>query len=226
MVTADSRGGARLATEHLLDLGHRTVRHIAGPTGWTSAERRAASWRETLEKAGAAVPEPLVGDWSADSGYELGRRLARDPDVTAVFASNDQMALGALRAFHEAGRRVPDDVSVIGYDDIPEAAHLLPPLTTIRTDFQEIGTRSLRLLLARIDGREATGPAPEAVVSVIPARLIVRHSTGPRSSRLVGPRSGAGSGPGASATDGDTSGGLAACGVGALRRAGPKLARW
>ncbi|NEA67904.1 LacI family DNA-binding transcriptional regulator [Streptomyces sp. SID12488] len=179
MVTADSRGGARLATEHLLGLGHRTVRHIAGPTGWTSAERRATSWRETLEKAGAEVPEPLVGDWSADSGYELGRRLARDPDVTAVFASNDQMALGALRAFHEAGRRVPDDVSVVGYDDIPEAAHLLPPLTTIRTDFQEIGTRSLRLLLARIDGREETGADAGAVVSVIPAHLIVRRSTGP-----------------------------------------------
>ncbi|WP_055529065.1 LacI family DNA-binding transcriptional regulator [Streptomyces graminilatus] len=183
MVTCDARGGARLATEHLLGLGHRTVHHIAGPAGWASAERRAASWRDTLERAGAAVPEPLAGDWSADSGYELGRRLARDPDVTAVFAANDQMALGALRAFHEAGRRVPDDVSVVGYDDIPEAAHLLPPLTTVRTDFQEAGTRSLRLLLARIDGREEPGAAPGPVVSVIPSHLIVRRSTGPAPAR-------------------------------------------
>jgi DNA-binding LacI/PurR family transcriptional regulator len=174
MVTADSRTGARLATEHLLDLGHATVRHIAGPTGWTSADRRTESWRETLAAAGAAVHEPLFGDWSADSGYELGRRLAADPDVTAVFASNDQMALGLLRALHEAGRRVPEDVSVVGYDDIPEAAHLLPPLTTVRTDFAEIGGRSLRLLLDRIDGVTGTPVDP-----VVPVELVVRRSTGP-----------------------------------------------
>ena len=136
-----------------------TVWHIAGPTGWTSADHRLASWRATLEAAGAEVPEPLFGDWSADSGYDLGRRLARRPDVTAVFVSNDQMALGVLHALHEAGRSVPGDVSVVGYDDIPEAAHLLPPLTTVRTDFAEIGTRSLRLLLSRIDG-PASGPGP------------------------------------------------------------------
>ncbi|MEU9289063.1 LacI family DNA-binding transcriptional regulator [Streptomyces sp. NPDC048275] len=173
-VTADSRDGARQATEHLLALGHSTVWHLAGPTGWLSAERRAESWRATLEAAGAAVPEPLIGDWSADSGYELGRRLAGRPDVTAVFASNDQMALGVLRALHEAGRHVPGNVSVVGYDDIPEAAHLLPPLTTVRTDFAAIGRRSLRLLLARIDG--AAEPRTDHVE---PVRLVVRRSTGP-----------------------------------------------
>jgi DNA-binding LacI/PurR family transcriptional regulator len=174
MVTSDSRAGARAVTEHLLSLGHATVWHIAGPTGWTSADQRAASWRETLRAAGAEIPEPLFGDWSADSGYELGRRLARRPEVTAVFASNDQMALGVLHACHEAGRPVPDEVSVVGYDDIPEAAHLLPPLTTVRTDFAEIGTRSLRLLLDRLDG--TAGPHVDPVV---PVDLITRHSTGP-----------------------------------------------
>jgi DNA-binding LacI/PurR family transcriptional regulator len=178
LVTADSRAGARKATEHLLRLGHPTVRHIAGPTGWISADRRVESWRATLRAAGAQVHEPLVGDWSADSGYELGRRLAAHPDVTAVFASNDQMALGVLRAFHEAGRQVPGDVSVVGYDDIPEAAHLLPPLTTVRTDFAEIGTRSLRLLLAQIDG-----PAEPRAGHVEPVELIVRRSTGPAPKR-------------------------------------------
>ncbi|MGW0827668.1 LacI family DNA-binding transcriptional regulator [Streptomyces sp. NPDC002845] len=186
VVTSDFRAGARLATEHLLGLGHSAVWHIAGPTGWTSADQRAASWRETLAAAGVRIPEPLVGDWGADSGYALGRRLAERPDVTAVFASNDQMALGALRAFHEAGRRVPEDVSVVGYDDIPEAAHLLPPLTTVRTDFSEIGTRSLRLLLGRLDGLDgpdgldgddAAGPGAEPVV--VPVELIVRRSTRP-----------------------------------------------
>ncbi|MEV5315709.1 LacI family DNA-binding transcriptional regulator [Streptomyces sp. NPDC052610] len=174
LVTADSRAGARAATGHLLRLGHATVHHIAGPTGWTSAEVRLDSWRATLTEAGAEVPDPLLGDWSADSGYRLGRRLAERPDVTAVFASNDQMALGLLRALHEAGRRVPDDVSVIGYDDIPEAAHLLPPLTTVRTDFGEIGRRALRLLLDRID--EVAEPRIEPVV---PVELVVRRSTGP-----------------------------------------------
>ncbi|GAQ58598.1 LacI family DNA-binding transcriptional regulator [Streptomyces acidiscabies] len=175
MITADAHTGARKATEYLLSLGHPTVHHVAGPTGWTSASRRAESWEAALKAAGAPVPEPLVGDWSADSGYDLGRQLAKNPEVTAVFASNDQMALGILRALHEAGRRVPEDVSIVGYDDVPEAAHYLPPLTTIRTDFQEIGTRSLHALLHRIEA----GPTPEVPPSVVPVDLIVRESTAP-----------------------------------------------
>jgi DNA-binding LacI/PurR family transcriptional regulator len=175
LVTGDSRTGARKATEHLLGLGHTTVWHIAGPAGWTSADHRLESWRSTLQAAGAVVPAPLAGNWSADSGYDLGRRLARRPEVTAVFASNDQMALGLLHALHESGRSVPGDVSVVGYDDIPEAAHLLPPLTTVRTDFAEIGTRSLRLLLDRIDG---PGGMP-LVDTLVPVDLVVRASSGP-----------------------------------------------
>ncbi|MFJ4820172.1 LacI family DNA-binding transcriptional regulator [Streptomyces sp. NPDC088801] len=175
LITGDSRTGARKATEHLLGLGHPTVWHIAGPTGWTSADHRLASWQATLRAAGAAVPVPLVGDWSAGSGYDLGRSLARRPDVTAVFVSNDQMALGVLHALHESGRPVPGDVSVVGYDDIPEAAHFLPPLTTVRTDFAEIGTRSLRLLLDRIEG-----PAERpGVGTLVPVDLVVRASSGP-----------------------------------------------
>ncbi|MFG3030440.1 LacI family DNA-binding transcriptional regulator [Streptomyces sp. NPDC048253] len=177
MVTSDARTGARKATRHLLSLGHPTVHHLAGPAGWTSADRRAESWRTTLEAAGAEVPTPVFGDWSADSGYDLGRELAKDPSVTAVFVSNDQMALGVLRALHEAGRRVPEDVSVVGYDDIPEAAHFLPPLTTIRTDFTDIGTISLRILLNRIDSPSTPG----SPLTIVPVDLCVRHSTaGPR----------------------------------------------
>ncbi|MDT7845424.1 LacI family DNA-binding transcriptional regulator [Streptomyces justiciae] len=176
LATADSRGGARKATVHLLELGHATVWHIAGPAGWTSADQRVASWQDTLKAAGGEIHPPLVGDWSAESGYELGRELARRPDVTAVFASNDQMALGLLHALQEAGRRVPDDISVVGYDDIPEAAHFLPPLTTVRTDFAEIGTRLLRLLLDRIDGRAEGGETGGE--SMIPVELVVRRSSG------------------------------------------------
>ncbi|MFI0818380.1 LacI family DNA-binding transcriptional regulator [Streptomyces sp. NPDC021098] len=174
VVAGDSASGARQATAHLLGLGHRTVHHIAGPTGWIAAEARVDGWRAALEAAGAEVHEPLLGDWSADSGYDLGRRIARQPGLTALFVSNDQMAVGVLRALHEAGRRVPEDVSVVGYDDIPEAAHLLPPLTTIRTDFTEIGRRCLTLMLDQLDR------TPEPGVRVtIPTELVVRHSTGP-----------------------------------------------
>ncbi|MGP3635024.1 LacI family DNA-binding transcriptional regulator [Streptomyces sp. 24-1644] len=181
VVTSDSATGARLAVEHLLSLGHPTVRHIAGPSGWLAAEQRVLGWRRALEAAGAFVPEPLIGDWSASSGYSLGRQLASQPDVTAVFASNDHMALGVLRALHEAGRRVPDDVSVIGYDDIPEAPYLLPPLTTIHNDFAETGRRALHLLLQRLSGDGESG-----VRSIVPVELIVRASTGPAPRRADG----------------------------------------
>ncbi|MFD7130004.1 LacI family DNA-binding transcriptional regulator [Streptomyces sp. NPDC059894] len=181
VVTSDAVSGARKATGHLLALGHATVHHVAGPSGWTSADRRADGWRATLKAYGAEVPAPLTGDWSADSGYERGRELAKNPQVTAVFVANDQMALGVLRALREAGRRVPGDVSVVGHDDIPEAAHFLPPLTTVRTDFSDIGTRSLRVLLNRIDAPE-TPPPP---LTVVPADLRVRDST---TERARGPR--------------------------------------
>ncbi|MEH0575746.1 MULTISPECIES: LacI family DNA-binding transcriptional regulator [Streptomyces] len=182
MVTSDARTGARKATQHLLSLGHPTVHHLAGPTGWTSADRRAESWRATLQAAGAEIPTPLFGDWSADSGYDLGRNLAKDATLTAVFVSNDQMALGVLRALHEAGRRVPEDVSVVGYDDIPEAAHFLPPLTTIRTDFKDIGTISLHTLLNHID--TLSPPAPP--LTLVPVTLHIRHSTAPHPAARTG----------------------------------------
>jgi DNA-binding LacI/PurR family transcriptional regulator len=172
LVEIDQVEGARLATRHLLELGHRTVCHVSGPRDWLEAQDRERGWRSTLEAAGAAAPSVLAGDWSPASGYELGRRLAADDDVTAVFVANDQMALGVLRALHEAGRSVPGDISVVGFDDIPEAAYFMPPLTTVKQDFNEMGKRSLHLLLERIERGEAA-PARETVA----ARLIVRAST-------------------------------------------------
>jgi DNA-binding LacI/PurR family transcriptional regulator len=165
LVAVDQQAGARLATEHLLGLGHETVFHVAGPGGWLEAADRVRGWRAALEAAGAPVPPTLEGDWSARSGYAAGRRLAED--ATAVFAANDQMALGVLRALHELGRRVPEEISVVGFDDIPEAAYFSPPLTTVRQRFDEIGARALRLLLARIeDGAGRTGETvqPELIV--------------------------------------------------------------
>jgi len=176
VIEVDQFAGAVRATRHLLELGHQTVWHVAGPPEFLESEQRLEGWRATLEASGSQSPPPLVGDWGAQSGYELGRRLSADPAVTAIFVANDQMALGLLRAMHEAGRAIPGDVSVVGFDDIPEAAYFLPPLTTVRQDFGELGQRALRGLLSRIsDGDEsATRPAPW--VPVLP-ELAVRAST-------------------------------------------------
>ncbi|MFI9595299.1 LacI family DNA-binding transcriptional regulator [Nonomuraea sp. NPDC052265] len=173
----DQQAGARRVTRHLLSLGHETVWHVAGPADWLDANGRIEGWRGVLEAAGREVPEVLRGDWSARSGYQLGRRLGENPDVTAVFVANDQMALGVLRALREAGRRVPEDVSVAGFDDIPESAYFWPPLTTVRQDFGEVGRHAFHLLLDFMAGHE-----PEARRLVEP-ELVVRESTGVRPSR-------------------------------------------
>ena len=172
VVVVDQFAGAATATRHLLELGHRTVRHIAGPQDFLEAQQRIAGWRATLEEAGAEVTPPLIGDWSPRAGYELGRLLMEAPDVTAVFVANDQMALGLLRLLHEQGRRIPHEVSVVGFDDVPEAAFFTPPLTTVRQDFLEMGRRSLHLLLREI---ASDGRGKQRVT--VPAELVVRAST-------------------------------------------------
>ncbi|WP_020661534.1 substrate-binding domain-containing protein [Amycolatopsis benzoatilytica] len=175
LVDADQEAGAAAATRHLLGLGHRTVHHLTGPPESYAAERRRKAWRTTLEAAGSPVPPVLAGDWSSRSGYEHGLALAADPAVTAVFAANDQMALGLLRALHEKGRSVPGDVSVVGYDDTSESAYFWPPLTTVRQSFEEIGRRAVAGLLAEI-----TGADPLATTSLaVPSELVVRASTAP-----------------------------------------------
>ena len=170
-VAVDNTAGAARATRYLLDLGHRTVHHVGGPGSWLDARERTRGWSQTLAAAGAERPEVLAGDWSARSGYEIGLQLARRPEVTAVFCANDHMALGLLRALGEQGRRVPEDVSVVGFDDIPEAAFFRPPLTTVRQDFGELGRRALRLLVDTIcDHHSAGSPLP------VDPELVVRSS--------------------------------------------------
>ncbi|MFF4623235.1 LacI family DNA-binding transcriptional regulator [Nonomuraea jabiensis] len=171
----------RQATEHLLGLGHATVWHVAGPHRWPAARDRARGWREALAAAGAPEPPAPEGDWSPASGYAAGRVLAADPRVTAVFVANDDMAIGVLRALAEAGRAVPDEVSVVGMDDIPAAAYLSPPLTTIRQDFEAIARHGLALLAAEIErspGKPAE-PAEPGEADGLPAHLVVRRSTAP-----------------------------------------------
>jgi DNA-binding LacI/PurR family transcriptional regulator len=170
----DQYRGARLATEHLLSLGHRTVHHLAGPPEWLATQQRIEGWRDALNAAGAPVSLPVRGDWSPRAGYEMGRDVLRLPDVTAIFVANDQMALGLLRLLHELGRDVPGEVSVVGFDDTPESEFFSPPLTTVRQDFNEMGRRGLQLLIRAI----AAGNQPDARETV-PASLVLRASTGP-----------------------------------------------
>jgi DNA-binding LacI/PurR family transcriptional regulator len=172
-VGADQVTGTHVAVQHLLDLGHRTVHHLGGPVDSAPAEIRLDTWREHLVGAGRPVPEPVRGDWSARSGYEQGARLARDPDVTAVLCANDEMAAGLVRALYEHGRRVPEDISVVGFDGIPLTEFLWPPLTTVQQDFHLIGQQLVDLLLRQIRGRETLTDTR----IVVPTRLVVRDST-------------------------------------------------
>ena len=175
-VGVDNVAGARLATRHLLDLGHVEVAHVTGPLDWAESRARLDGWRTEMVAAGHRPMEPVPGDWSAESGYRAGLALAENADVTAVFAANDQMAIGVLRALHEAGRSVPEDVSVVGFDDVPEAAYLIPPLTTVRQDFEAIGREAIAMLTAAISGD--TGDTDQ-VPSLIDPELIVRASSAP-----------------------------------------------
>ncbi|MCM2430663.1 LacI family DNA-binding transcriptional regulator [Streptomyces sp. RKAG337] len=178
VVAIDNESGALAATRHLLDLGHTTVHHVAGPPGWLETTARQNGWRKALKAAGAPVPPVRSGDWSARSGYEAGLGLAADPAVTAVFCANDHMALGLLRALHESGRAIPGDISVVGFDDISEAAYFSPPLTTVRQDFGELGRRALELLVEELNG---AGHSRQHIL--LPPEMVLRRSTGPVPSR-------------------------------------------
>ena len=167
-VCSDHAGGAAVATRRLLERGHKTVHHVAGPADSFAAQERERGWRETLMAAGTAVPDLVRGDWSAASGY---RGVPALTAASAVFAANDQMALGVLRGLAESGRRVPEDVEVIGFDDVPEAADYLPPLTTIRQDFAALAEAAVAALVADIEEDAA------AATTLIPTRLIERAST-------------------------------------------------
>ncbi|MBD8205916.1 LacI family DNA-binding transcriptional regulator [Microbacterium sp. CFBP 8790] len=167
IVQTDHAAGARAATEHLLSLGHDTVHHLAGPVRSFAAAERERGWRAALVEAGVTVPEPVRGDWTSASGHRAARALV---EASAVFVANDQMALGALRAFAEAGRRVPDDIAVVGFDDIVDAGEYRPPLSTVRQDFDALGVRVVVALIAAIEGGE---PVAESV----PTSLVVRESS-------------------------------------------------
>ncbi|TFC43163.1 LacI family DNA-binding transcriptional regulator [Cryobacterium sp. TMT1-21] len=172
-LSVDQIAGARLATRHLIDLGHRRIYHLAGPQDWIEAEARMRGFLDEMGAMDVPTTAPILGDWTADFGYYAGRELFGRLDFTAIFSSNDQMALGLMHAARDAGLELPRDVSIVGFDDIPEAAHFWPPLTTVRQDFAELGRRCVAALLEDLAGHE-----PVAEQSIMP-RFIVRASTAP-----------------------------------------------
>jgi DNA-binding LacI/PurR family transcriptional regulator len=178
-VAADQVQGSTEAVRHLLDLGHRSIHHIAGPATSEPARVRAATWQRILEEAGMRPSRLWRGDWSARSGYLIGQEIAQDPSITAVYSANDEMAFGLLRALHEHGRRVPEDVSIVGFDGIVLSEFSSPPLTTVKQDWRRIGQELVRLVLEQI---RTTATIPRDRV-LIPTELVVRGTTAPARDR-------------------------------------------
>ena len=172
-MSVDQVAGARMATQHLIDLGHTEIMHISGPQDWIEAEARMQGYLDAINASDLRTRAPILGDWSSHFGYYAGLELLKYRDFTAVFASNDQMALGFMHACWDSGLTVPGDISVVGFDDIPEAQHFYPPLTTVRQNFTEIGRRAVSLLLTELHGGSVDYDS-------ITPELVVRRSTAPR----------------------------------------------
>jgi DNA-binding LacI/PurR family transcriptional regulator len=171
LVSIDQYRGARLAVRHLAELGHDRILHVTGPTRAADSMERVRGWRDELAEWRLTVSEPLVGDWTAESGYLLGQQIDLEP-ASAVFASNDLMAMGLMSAFRERGLSVPEDVSVVGFDDVPEAAYVYPPLTTVRQDFAALGEMMMQKVLVALEEHE-----PFTADTPLPTHLVVREST-------------------------------------------------
>ncbi len=173
ITSIDQEYGARLATRHLLELGHHTVGHIAGPSGWFDAIERIRGWRGELADHGIRPGPQLTGDWTAASGHRAGRQLLRRKNMpSAVFVANDLMAVGVLRAMHDAGVRVPQDISIVGFDDMPGAGHFIPGLTTVRQDLDRLGRQCIAILLAELNGSAGR-------FNPLEPALVVRESAAP-----------------------------------------------
>ncbi|NUR38499.1 MAG: LacI family DNA-binding transcriptional regulator [Streptomyces sp.] len=173
-VWTDDRAAAYEATRHLLSLGHETVHYVAIPSSTRRTSARTSGWRQALKEAGAPQPRPVQGSWGPAGGHGAGLKLAKDPAVTAVLCGNDDLALGVLRALHEAGRPVPGAVSVAGFDDAPHSAFLTPSLTTVRLDFTGLGRSAFALLHGALEESAQIAPHPISV-----PELVVRESSGP-----------------------------------------------
>lgn len=169
VVSEDQYEGSVRAVEHLISLGHQNIAHVAGAQEWLEGQVRLKGWRDTLVANNLSVTEPIIGDWSGESGYQAGCRIAAlTPRPTAVFVASDLMALGLIRALKEHGLRIPEDISIVGFDNHEFAPQFDPPLTTVRQDFVALGRLCVRSLQdPESDPRRTISP-----------KLVVRTSTG------------------------------------------------
>jgi LacI family transcriptional regulator len=176
-VAATNAAGADAATQHLLDLGHRSIAAVAGPPGWAATEERRQGYHAALGRAGISPDARLTefGDWQIPSGRAAAARLLELPDrPTAIFAFNDEMAIGTMQAARERGLRVPDDISIVGFDGVERGELLVPPLTTVRQPLAEMGRTAVSLLVRMLERRQI-----EALRVELATRFIERESTGP-----------------------------------------------
>lgn len=170
-VCVDQQLGVTMAVDHLAALGHRDILHVSGPMDWLDARARERAFRARTQSWGMRERPIVAGDWSADFGYDFAVGLQRRPDYTAIVAANDQVALGIVHGLHDRGISVPEDLSIVGFDDAPFSRHSIPPLTTVRQPFDALGSAVVEVLLAGIEGRTI----PQR--TKIPPELIVRLST-------------------------------------------------
>lgn len=180
VVAVDNRSGGRMATKHLLDHGHQNIGLITGPLAWWEARQRQFGWEDALKEAGITIENSLVveGDWKAASGERgLRRLLEQRPDIDAVFVSNDQMALGGLQAARQMGLRVPEELAIVGFDDIPESVYFYPPLSTIRQDMVELGRSAVRELGRMIEATQQAEAVVEPKTIFLQPELVIRESS-------------------------------------------------
>lgn len=170
-LSMDQAMGTGLVVDHLVELGHRDILHVSGPLDWLDARARERAFQTRCQELGLTKRPIVVGDWSADFAYDYVRRLKRRPDFTAIFAANDETALGLVHGFADRSVGVPGEISIAGFDDMSLSAHFLPPLTTVRQDFHELGRRVLNMLVAAVEGRDLPTADP------VPVELVIRQST-------------------------------------------------
>jgi DNA-binding LacI/PurR family transcriptional regulator len=151
-VGIDNYGGGYMATRHLIELGHKKILHVLGPQTSSEAQNRRRGYEQAMKEA-KLEPAMVQGDWTAETGFRLGIELNLElTGYTGIFTANDQLSLGMLKAFNMRGVSVPSDVSLVGFDDIPESPYFNPPLTTIRQDFNQLGEVAIELLLSDLAG--------------------------------------------------------------------------
>ncbi len=176
----DNDAGGRLAVQHLIEIGRRRIGHISGPLDWWESRQRRQAWEDVLRQAGLPVAEShtVEGSWSSASGEAAFRQLLEQyPTMDAVFVANDQMALSVLQVACRCGKRVPQDLAVVGFDDLAESAYFWPPLTTIRQDQRELGAQAVLSLVNRIEALHDGIIPPDPLSLILMPELIVREST-------------------------------------------------